>query len=308
MDDAQREMGSMAATAAFAAAPQKYFLGADAFGGESAEESLSEQVGRLARDQVARRANETTSHNVGRDSKKGARFARVPMGGHTCMFCMMLASRGFVYHTEKTAGEFGHYHSDCRCKVVAGFEGASVEGYDPARLSRAWRRMEEIDGRPDLTQEQRRALKEAVVYGDHLQLSSKGDPAKEYYGPITDVERADFDARCGALGVKVVESSGESIEFQPKVGDYPPQIRIPKDASLLAHRHELDHAEYDHENGNRGMAFYMMSPDIWAKMEQCAYGIEIAQAESDGYTELADRLRANLQEEVGYIEARYGRT
>lgn len=152
----------------------------DTFSGESPDQSFARMVGRLARDQVARRANDTIIHNVGRDSKKGVRFARVPMGSHTCTFCMMLASRGFVYHSRGTAGEFSHFHSNCRCKVVAGFPGTKVEGYDPARLYGAWKRMDALDGRTDLTQAQRQALKEAVASGNLPHLGSKGDPAKEY--------------------------------------------------------------------------------------------------------------------------------
>lgn len=136
-------------------------LVSERFPGKSAEDSLARQVGRLARDQVARRANETTSHNVGRDAKRGARFARVPMGAHTCRFCLMLAGRGFVYHSAKTAGEFAHYHSDCRCKVVAGFPemtfyykngvkvsrgvDPTVEGYDPDLYFRSYELQREVD-------------------------------------------------------------------------------------------------------------------------------------------------------------------
>lgn len=136
-------------------------LVSERFRGESPEQSLARQVGRLARDQVARRANETTSHNVGRDAKRGARFARVPMGTHACQFCIMLASRGFVYHSAQTAGEFGHYHSDCRCKVVAGFpemtyywkngvkvsrgKDPTVEGYDPDLYFRSYELQREIE-------------------------------------------------------------------------------------------------------------------------------------------------------------------
>ena len=38
------------------------------------------------------------------------RFARVPSGAETCDFCLMLASRGFAYHTEAAAS---HAHSNC---------------------------------------------------------------------------------------------------------------------------------------------------------------------------------------------------
>ena len=80
------------------------------------------------------------------------------MGSETCDFCTMLASRGFVYHTEETAGEFDHFHSSCRCKVVPGFPtmeryvrngvrvsrglDPSVEGYDPDLYYDMWKHSE----------------------------------------------------------------------------------------------------------------------------------------------------------------------
>lgn len=57
------------------------------------------------------------------------KFARVPTGP-TCPFCIMLASRGFVYATPETAGEFTQYHDKCDCHIIAGYEGLQVEGYD----------------------------------------------------------------------------------------------------------------------------------------------------------------------------------
>lgn len=120
----------------------------------SPEDTLKEELARLARYQVARRANETVSHNVRRDRRSGVCFARVPMGLHTCEFCMMLASRGFVYWSRGSAGEFGHWHADCRCKVVPGVPEVqsywkngvhvtrgldpSVEGYDPDACFFMW--------------------------------------------------------------------------------------------------------------------------------------------------------------------------
>ena len=57
------------------------------------------------------------------------KFARVPQGP-SCGFCIMLASRGFVYATKETAGEFSDWHDRCNCIVVAGVDGLEVEGYD----------------------------------------------------------------------------------------------------------------------------------------------------------------------------------
>ena len=96
---------------------------------------MREAVRGLARDQVRRAANRTMRHNAARD---GRGYARVPMGGETCGFCIMLASRGFVYRSAQTAGEGNHYHSDCRCKVIPGFGGMTVEGYDPSEYARRY--------------------------------------------------------------------------------------------------------------------------------------------------------------------------
>lgn len=43
----------------------------------------------------------------------------------------MLASRGFEYHTAESAGSDGHYHPNCDCRIVPGFDGMEIEGYDP---------------------------------------------------------------------------------------------------------------------------------------------------------------------------------
>ncbi len=76
---------------------------------------------------------ETVARNVARDPAK-PRYARVPRGAKTCSFCSMLASRGFVYHTQTSAGgHWNHYHDDCRCAVVMEFDAEAhhIEGYDP---------------------------------------------------------------------------------------------------------------------------------------------------------------------------------
>lgn len=53
----------------------------------------------------------------------------------------MLASRGFVYHTESDAGGSGHsYHQHCDCIIVPGFHESEldpdgqIEGYKPNEL------------------------------------------------------------------------------------------------------------------------------------------------------------------------------
>lgn len=65
-------------------------------------------------------------------------YARVPTGAETCTFCLMLASRGFVYHTEDAAGAVDHYHAHCDCRVIPGWDGMDVDGYDPADYYVQW--------------------------------------------------------------------------------------------------------------------------------------------------------------------------
>ncbi len=80
-----------------------------------------------------------------RMDKLRPKYARVPAGSETCRFCIMLASRGFVYGSGKAAGSGNHYHANCDCRVVQGYEGMEIEGYDPDAYYRVWRRLENAE-------------------------------------------------------------------------------------------------------------------------------------------------------------------
>ena len=103
-------------------------------------EGFARACGEYARNDALRSLNATIMANVKRDGGKGVRFARVTTGRETCAFCLMLAGRGAVYHSRRTAGEFSHFHRRCDCKVVPGFEADPdaelVAGHSPA-LARA---------------------------------------------------------------------------------------------------------------------------------------------------------------------------
>lgn len=71
-----------------------------------------------------------TMHDMRHDPTK-PRWARVPSGAKTCAFCMMLASRGFAYLSDETAGRGGsRYHADCDCKVIPSWGKQTLKGYD----------------------------------------------------------------------------------------------------------------------------------------------------------------------------------
>lgn len=91
-------------------------------------ESAGAAVGRL----VKTAGVDTTIKNAIRD---GAEWAWVPQGD-TCMFCIMLASQGWVRASKKVLnGDHAeHIHNNCDCTFAVRFDGKStVEGYDPDR-------------------------------------------------------------------------------------------------------------------------------------------------------------------------------
>lgn len=120
--------------------------------------------------QMIKNAEDGSRHRR-RKSGKGpkVRFARVPTGPETCTFCTMLASRGFVYWSREDAGEFGHFHRKCDCKVVASTDAEGLEGYDPERYLELYREFSDIDADPSLTRAQAQEIK-------HKILAAKGGP------------------------------------------------------------------------------------------------------------------------------------
>lgn len=95
--------------------------------------------------EAKRAAGTCIQSNALRDELR-PRYARVPNGGETCDFCIMLASRGPVYRSAESAGMLDHWHANCRCSVVpmwnTRYVGPSrrasmtmtIEGYDPDTL------------------------------------------------------------------------------------------------------------------------------------------------------------------------------
>lgn len=113
---------------------------------------LTKQVGY----EIKRATNECIAFNAQRDPKP-AKWARVPKftpttyapwsgkpgvthnkelaQSGTCMFCTMLASRGFAYQSQETAS---HAHDGCDCVIVPSWRKTSIKGYDPNALYDEW--------------------------------------------------------------------------------------------------------------------------------------------------------------------------
>lgn len=65
--------------------------------------------------------------------KRGVTFARIPQGD-TCSWCLMLASRGFIYTTARNAGDGRVFHDWCDCLIVPATATDLPPEYDPDKL------------------------------------------------------------------------------------------------------------------------------------------------------------------------------
>ena len=154
----------------------RYFAG-ELNGGD--ERAFREQVADATRYFVKRSAYDNMVMNC---EGNNVRYARVPSGLETCPFCFMLASRGFVYHSEaKALGEHG-YHDSCSCTVVPGaqVDGESrvrIEGYDPVAMHRNWLACEKTIGGREQARVEWLALDEAARNG---YIERHGSEAKAF--------------------------------------------------------------------------------------------------------------------------------
>lgn len=93
-------------------------------------------------DDVMKRAGRMCLHMTAEADRSNPRYARVPKGP-TCGFCIMLASRGFVYYSAESAGERGlpwnSFHYRCNCQVVPSWGPMSIENYDPDAMKERYK-------------------------------------------------------------------------------------------------------------------------------------------------------------------------
>jgi len=95
-------------------------------------DTLTAFLGMMSNEYALQPGRETVMQAAHADN---AAYARVPERG-ACKFCLMLASRGFVYSKE-TAGDAKKFHGKCRCNTMPVWDEtrARVEyGYDPDAL------------------------------------------------------------------------------------------------------------------------------------------------------------------------------
>ena len=196
-------------------------------GGDAA---FARACGEFARNDAFRSLNETIIANVGRDRDKGAMFARVPTGFETCTFCLMLASRGAVYHTRKTAGEWRRFHRGCDCKVVPSFEGDPeaelVQGVKPRELYERYKVFKQIDSMETLDDSNKKELKERALKAD------VGSIAGKKLGSVRYVKQRDSLEEHERAGIDYLLLNGFDVETIDEDPDAPANLDISMNGEL----------------------------------------------------------------------------
>lgn len=110
-------------------------------------EKFDRECADLAEYYVRRCAYENTVRNC---DANDVRYARIPTGEETCEFCFMLASRGFVYHSEAKAKGAHGVHQNCDCIVMPGVNGKTeIHGYDWRGMHDRWLKCQATAGVQD---------------------------------------------------------------------------------------------------------------------------------------------------------------
>ena len=144
---------------------------------------------------------DTIKRNTKHD--RNCRYARIPDGG-ACDFCRMLGSRGFVYHTEESAGGVNHgtkfdtYHPYCNCQIAVCFDPFVEEYYVGwTKVTRGYG-----DGQVTVTGRDKSDVLRQVdideLYDEYKRMAkdfNKGGKASKYkdYTKATKLSDEDFD-------------------------------------------------------------------------------------------------------------------
>ena len=148
-----------------------------------------------------------TCLNKAKHDPRAPRFARVAFG-ETCDFCLMLSSRGWVYHTEAAAS---HAHSGCDCRVVPSWKAQDVEGYDPAALYDQWQAS--IDAKAAARAERKGttpAEERKKIMDAYGESAKKAKRANRKNAPKRDVSYAASTKQASILKSKIDERTSKT--------------------------------------------------------------------------------------------------
>ncbi len=108
--------------------------------GKPSGDSVYSYLGSQGTRSVMSCVDSTLNYNASRDPAN-PKWALVPHVG-ACSWCVMIGSRGFMYHSERSVG--AQRHNNCKCTPVVDFDtkNPKLEGYDPGKLYEQYRESE----------------------------------------------------------------------------------------------------------------------------------------------------------------------
>ena len=174
------------------------------FDGAIDEHRALELLKGVVTDQVQKQARDTILSNLNDEYLEAKRlgsdtfaaqlgYARVPVGD-TCAFCIMLASRGFVYASERSASQTrlgNKYHPNCNCTVVPFTQAHTIPGYEGLleKYERMYRDADKARRSGNLPKELKKHIE--VTRREHNERYMKGEASERWrsYNEITMIMR-----------------------------------------------------------------------------------------------------------------------
>lgn len=147
------------------------------FSGEISPDDLIDSLSGIVVNQTQKQTRDTILENLSEDLLQAKQagdsefedrcgYARVTTSENPCAFCVLMASQGFVYKSERTALQDKHgekYHDDCSCIAVPFSKAEEIEGYGDALAGheRAYRDADNMRRYGDMPEELRERIDKA---------------------------------------------------------------------------------------------------------------------------------------------------
>ena len=133
---------------------------------------------------------------------------------------------------------------------------------------------------------------------------TEDDPLREVMGSAYDNNRDELFAiidNLETIGIEVdISDTNRSMGYQPSISvteNNPGRIKMDREASISAWKHENQHAEDDKASGWKGMDILINHPEERYQWEVRAYAEEIKIAKSLGRQDMVQRLEQLLEKE-----------
>ena len=232
------------------------------------------------------------------------------LDSHTCSFCGEMDGKVFPVNKMQAGSTAPPFHPWCRCTTAPYYEDMVGVGQRFAR---------DKDGKTytvpsDMTYAEWKqkfvdnSAESGIINTD--MFHTKDDPMREVMGPAYQNNRDELFAIIDELESKGVEVSisdnNESMGYQPCtlfVGGKPGQVKMARDASISAWKHEKQHALDDESSGWQGRMILETDKDERYRWEVRAYQVEINLAKKIGRQDMIDRLQELLEKERSVIYA-----